>query len=213
MPCVLVTDFDGTLTGRDFYQIFCERFMPSGIVEIWDRYRADEISHFEAMRRIFAGAAPGEEALLAIARETKLEPTLKSALANLRRAGWDVVVVSAGCGWYIERILRDADVELVVHTNPGSVDAGRLMLRLPTESPFFSADAGVDKAGVVRWVLESERKAAYAGDGFLDLEAALLVPPELRFARADLAAALTQRGERFHPFQRWKEIADKLCEM
>lgn len=211
LPRVLVTDFDGTLTGRDFYQVFCERCLPEGITQIWDRYRAGEIDHFEAMRRIFASAAPGEEALLEMASQTRLEPELKTCLKNLHGAGWEVVVVSAGSRWYIERILRAAGVDLVVHTNEGKIEKGRLMLTRPEGSPFFSQEAGIDKAGVVRWVQNSGRVAAYAGDGFLDLEASLLVPPQYRFARGDLATALTQRGESFQAFERWKVVAETLC--
>jgi len=32
----------------------------------------------------------------------------------------------------------------------------------------------------------------------------------LRFARGWLAEALSERGEKFHPFEHWSEIADQL---
>ncbi len=43
-----------------------------------------------------------------------------------------------------------------------------------------------------------------------DRPEALLVRPELRLARGWLAEALGERGERFHPFERWSQIADQL---
>jgi hypothetical protein len=36
------------------------------------------------------------------------------------------------------------------------------------------------------------------------------VQPQLRFARGWLAEALSERGERFYPFDRWSQIADQL---
>ena len=48
---------------------------------------------------------------------------------------------------------------------------------------------------------------AFAGDGFPDEEAALLVPGSLRFARGDLADVLAQKGEPFQPFDAWSQIA------
>jgi 2-hydroxy-3-keto-5-methylthiopentenyl-1-phosphate phosphatase len=81
---------------------------------------------------------------------------------------------------------------------------------LPVDSPFFSAPTGIDKPGVVRDALRRTEHVAFAGDGRPDLEPALLVRPEYRFARGWLAEALTERGEAFHPFSRWSEVADKL---
>jgi hypothetical protein len=37
------------------------------------------------------------------------------------------------------------------------------------------------------------------------------VPQRLRFARADLAAALRREGLAFTPFERWGEVAAALC--
>ena len=58
--------------------------------------------------------------------------------------------------------------------------------------------------------LKRSDRVAFAGDGRPDLRPALLVPPQLRFARGWLAEALSERGEKFHPFEHWSEIADQL---
>jgi hypothetical protein len=36
------------------------------------------------------------------------------------------------------------------------------------------------------------------------------VKPEFRFARGWLADAFKERGEKFHPFDCWSQIADQL---
>jgi 2-hydroxy-3-keto-5-methylthiopentenyl-1-phosphate phosphatase len=63
---------------------------------------------------------------------------------------------------------------------------------------------------IVRDALKRSERVAFAGDGRPDLEPALLVKPELRFARGWLADAFGERGEKFHPFERWSQIADRL---
>jgi 2-hydroxy-3-keto-5-methylthiopentenyl-1-phosphate phosphatase len=80
-------------------------------------------------------------------------------------------------------------------------------MQMPTDSPYRSANLGVDKAQVVRRHLDAGRKVAFAGDGFPDAEAARLVPGELRFARGDLAALLRREGLPFRPFEWWSEVA------
>jgi 2-hydroxy-3-keto-5-methylthiopentenyl-1-phosphate phosphatase len=81
---------------------------------------------------------------------------------------------------------------------------------LPERSPFFSPTKGVNKVAIVRDALNRSGRVAFAGDGRPDLKPALLVPPQLRFARGWLAEALRERGEKFNPFERWSEIADQL---
>lgn len=212
---VLVTDFDGTLTRRDFYQLVVERLLPAGTPDFWAEYRAGRITHFDALNRYFAEAPAGADALLALTRDMGLEPDLPGCLAGLRSRGWDVVVVSAGSSWYIGRLLADAGVALEFHANPGHIDGrGRLVMRRPVASPFHSEQNGVDKAAVVREAGQGGRTVAFAGDGPPDLEPALLVPPGLRFARrgSQLAALLDDRQEPFRPFDRWAEVARALVD-
>jgi 2-hydroxy-3-keto-5-methylthiopentenyl-1-phosphate phosphatase len=53
---------------------------------------------------------------------------------------------------------------------------------------------------------------AFAGDGAPDVESALLVGPDLRFARGYLAEELSRRGEPYRTFGRWCEIAEALTD-
>ena len=46
---VLVTDFDGTMTRRDFFQLVVERLLPPGTPDYWGEYLAGRITHFEAL--------------------------------------------------------------------------------------------------------------------------------------------------------------------
>jgi 2-hydroxy-3-keto-5-methylthiopentenyl-1-phosphate phosphatase len=138
----------------------------------------------------------------------ELDPGLPQAVAELRAADWTVIVTSAGCDWYIRRLLAQAGMDLEVHSNPGRFVAGLgLQMEMPIGSPFLSPTLGVDKAQVVRHHREQGRRVAFAGDGFPDEEAAVLVPGCLRFARGDLAEVLGEKGEPFQPFECWSEIA------
>jgi 2-hydroxy-3-keto-5-methylthiopentenyl-1-phosphate phosphatase len=122
-----------------------------------------------------------------------------------------VVVVSYGCRWYIDRLLGGAGVALEVHANPGALAGGRLAMRWPADTPYPSPENGISKEAVIRSHLEEGRTVAFAGDGPADVHPALLVPPALRFARADLAEALRGRGEAFRAFVRWRDVARALA--
>lgn len=210
---LLVSDFDGTMTRRDFYQVYAARLMPPDAPDFWVEYRAGRMTHFDALRAIFSYVPAGADTLLKLTDEMALDPALPDALAALRRADWEVIVVSAGCRWYIDKLLSGAGVSLEVHANLGHIDdEGRLIMERPAESPYPSFDVGIDKAAVVQTHLNAGWTVAFAGDGPPDLGPALLVPAELRFAKGHLAEALAEQGEPFRPFDRWLDIANALAE-
>ncbi|WP_092194650.1 haloacid dehalogenase-like hydrolase [Desulfomicrobium norvegicum] len=99
------------------------------------------------------------------------DPELATAMARLRAAGWEVVVASAGCDWYIRRILAEAGVKVEVHANPGVhvLPEGSLRMNFPEDSPFQCLETGVDKASIVRLHRDGGARVAFAGDGFADL--------------------------------------------
>src|SRR3954463_15587698 len=204
---VLVSDFDGTMTRHDFYKLAIESLLPPDTPDYWAKYRAGTITHFEALRWYFAAIRATEEEVLTVVRRMELDPHLPAAVDALARAGWKVVVTSAGCDWYIRRLLGGAGVEVEVHSNPGRFVAGKgLLMERPVGSPFLSPTLGVDKAAVVRGFLGTGRAVAFAGDGFPDADPARLVPADRRFARGDLADVFRQEGLPFHRFETWSDI-------
>lgn len=210
-PGVLVSDFDGTMTRHDFYKLAIESLVPPDTPDYWAEYRSGAVTHFEALRRYFASIRASEAAVLAVVERMELDPQLPAAVAALRHAGWDVVVTSAGCDWYIRKLLAASGVTVEVHSNPGRFEAGKgLLMEMPAGPRYRSPTLGVDKAGVVRSHLDAGRTVAFAGDGFPDVEAARLVPGSLRFARGDLADVLARENLEFRPYAAWSDIARAL---
>lgn len=211
MQSILITDFDGTLTRHDFFRLALERLVPPGTPDYWQQYRTGQLTHFEAMRAYYAAIRASEAETLGVVDALGLVPDFALWISRLEQAGWKVVVASAGCAWYIQRLLASQGLSLEVHTNPGTFQEGRgLLMTLPTHSPFFSPTHGIDKAAVVRAAQQEGERVAFAGDGYPDLPAARLVSPDLRFATSSLALALEQEGLPFRRFDRWSEVAQTL---
>jgi len=208
----LITDFDGTITKRDFYDLAVAHCLGPGIPDYWSGYASGAITHFEAMAGIFSHIRCPEPKLRALVAQMEADPQLAAAVGLLDAAGWDVIIVSNGSSWYIEQILAAAGLNhLPVHANPGRyIDGGGLLLERPLDSAFCSRTHGIDKRAVVRDAIKRYHRVAFAGNGPPDEAAALMVVPELRFARTWLAQRLEKRGEPFQPFDRWSEIASIL---
>jgi 2-hydroxy-3-keto-5-methylthiopentenyl-1-phosphate phosphatase len=209
----LITDFDGTITRRDFYELAVAHCLGADIPDYWSAYASGAITHFDAMAGIFSHIRCPEPRLRQLVRQMDPDPLLAPAVRQLDLAGWDVIVVSNGSLWYIEQILAEAGLsDLPVHSSPGCyVEGGGLVLERPLDSPFLSPTHGIDKCAVVRDAMARYGRVAFAGNGPPDEAAALLAPPELRFARTWLAQRLLAGGQAFRPFERWSEIATALC--
>jgi 2-hydroxy-3-keto-5-methylthiopentenyl-1-phosphate phosphatase len=211
MHSAFVSDFDGTITQTDFYLLIAERYMEGDPMAIWDRYRGGEMSHFDAMQLFFSFTPHAESELESLLRDITPDPRLVESSRRLKENGWDLIIVSAGSSWYIDRILDRHGVDAVVHANPGRIIPGKgLVLTKPTESQFFSADVGIDKPAVVRDALSRYETVAFAGDGPPDVEPSLLVPADVRYARGFLAQELLRLGEAFRTYESWSAIVDEL---
>ncbi len=211
MP-ILVTDFDGTFTRRDFFDLVLERHDPPGALATWDRFLAGELTTFDGIAGVLGALRTDEPGALALVAAMDPAPGTADAARALQAAGWEIVVASAGCRWYIERVLAGLGLEFVIHANPGwfAPDRGVVMER-DRESPYFDAALGVDKAAVVRAALSREATVAFAGDSPLtDGPAARLLPPGRRFATGQLARRFAATGEAHVPFATWPEIARVL---
>ena len=170
---VLVTDFDGTITRRDFYSCVVENLLMPNDLEPWHLYTSGRITHFEALRRIFANIRANEADLEEVMQAMNIDPDLRAGFERLRDAGWEVIIVSNGCQWYIDRFLAGAGVTAPVYSNPGRFDpAHGLIMELPTDSPYFDPETGIDKRAVVEDYRSQGAAVAFAGDGRPDVAAA-----------------------------------------
>jgi hypothetical protein len=80
-PGILVSDFDGTITTFDFYDLVSREF-PKIAGSYWQQYEAGEICHFEALRSIFAGIRAPEARIFEIVKDMRIEPRLAEAVAS-----------------------------------------------------------------------------------------------------------------------------------
>jgi 2-hydroxy-3-keto-5-methylthiopentenyl-1-phosphate phosphatase len=213
MP-ILVTDFDGTFTRRDFFDLILERHNPPGARALWDRFLAGELTPFEGIAGVLGSLRTDEAGAEALVAAMDPPPGAAEAARVLQSAGWEIVVASAGCRWYIERVLAGLGLSFTIHANPGwfAPDRGVVMERAEG-SPYLHPALGIDKAAVVQAALQRDKVVAFAGDSWLtDGPPALLVPAARRFATGQLARRLASEGLAYQPFAAWTEVAGVLLD-
>jgi 2-hydroxy-3-keto-5-methylthiopentenyl-1-phosphate phosphatase len=211
MP-ILITDFDGTFTRRDFFDLILERFDPPAGRAAWRRYLDGRATHAEGIGGVFASLRTDAAGADALVDALDPAPGTAAAMRALQDGGWEVVFASAGCRWYIERLLARLGVRgVTVHASPGAfAPATGLVMAPAPAAPFFSPETGVDKPAVVRDALARDATVAYAGDSDTDRAASLLVPPGRRFVTGWLARRFAAEGVPHRAFTAWPEIATAL---
>lgn len=206
---ILVTDFDGTITSGDFFELVRARWPLEP--DPWEEALAGRLTMREALRQIFAGARGSEAEFLGLADQLGVGPETGEAFRDLTRNGWRVVVASSGCTYYIRHVLARVGAHPEILAHPGTFVEGQgLFLDYDGPSPFAHPRFGLDKSAVVRHFVDRGLPVYFAGDGTPDLDALLLLPPDRRFATGWAAGQLHARGETFRPFTRWPEMADLL---
>lgn len=213
MP-ILVTDFDGTFTRRDFFDLILERHDPPGARALWNRFLAGGMSPFAGIAGVLGSLRTDEAGVAALVAALDPAPGTADAARRLQAAGWQIVVASAGCRWYIDRLLGELGLDFTVHANPGRfAPQSGVVMELDPASPYFHPELGVDKAVVVREALARDPVVAFAGDSWqTDGPAARLVEPRGRFAIGQLARRLAHADLPHRTFTTWPDIAAQLLD-
>ncbi|MBK7048517.1 MAG: haloacid dehalogenase-like hydrolase [bacterium] len=147
MP-ILVTDFDGTFTRRDFFDLILERHDPPGARALWDSFLAGGMTPFEGIAGVLGSLRTDEAGASALVAAMEPPPGAAEAVQALQAAGWEIVVASAGCRWYIDRVLDSLGLSFAVQANPGWFAPERgVVMELDPGSPYFHPRTGHRQAG------------------------------------------------------------------
>jgi len=210
MP-ILITDFDGTFARRDFFDLILEQFDPPGAEAGWQDFLEGKLTLTEGLNAVFTTLRTDEAGAAELVAALDPAPGTAAAVRSLQEAGWEIVVASAGCRWYIDRLLAQQDLAMTVHAASGTFtpETGLLMTPDPA-GPYFHPRTSINKPAVVREALGRDPIVAYAGDSTTDREGALMVPPQRRFATGWLQREFSRHEMPHVPFSVWPEIAAKL---
>lgn len=208
---IFVSDFDGTFTQHDFYDLVTKAFPEILQYNDWTHYEEGKITHFEALRSIFSRLRSPETTLIDIINKMTITSNLAKDIDTLNNHGWNLVVASAGCDWYIKKLLGSNLDKLTLYANPGTYSAENGLAMTRADLGTFSSDnLGVNKLAIVEDALTRYQYVAFAGDGRPDLEPALIVPSDKRFAKGWLAQKLDSLNEEYVPFSDWSDIIPYL---
>jgi 2,3-diketo-5-methylthio-1-phosphopentane phosphatase len=206
-----VSDFDGTLTDRDFYHIIIDTYLQEWGMQFYEDWKKTKKINVEFLNKILGSIGKTEEEILTEIHRIPLDEYAVEFIHRVQKAGGEFYILSAGTSYYIERLLAHRQIEGVkVISMSGVYKDGGIEITPNEESPYFSEIFGINKAKVVEDLKKEFETVFFAGDSEPDLGAAKAA--DIAFAKRDLKELLEKEQQEFIPFEKFGEIAKYLQE-
>lgn len=206
---VFVSDFDGTLTEKDFYKIIMEEYLKEDFQKLYSDWRNKKIKDVDYLGYVFNHIDRDEKGIFEAIMKISLDPFAKKFIENIKAYGGDFAVVSAGTSYYIDRLFTSKGIKDVeVYSNKGVFKNNGIYFELDKTGEFYSDIYGIDKKKVVEKLKEKYDFVFYAGDSDPDVDAALI--SDVVFAKGKLVELLQEKNKECFEFDNFKEIWDKV---
>ncbi len=204
-----ISDFDGTLTKKDFYKIMSEAYLKEEYLPLFKSWKNGEMKDREYLSYVFNNVKRSEVEIDEDILSIPFDPSAKDFIKQIKDAGGDFIVVSAGTSYYINKIFEKNNIKGVdVYSNKGVFKDSGIYFDLDENSEFYSDRYGIDKLIVVEKLKNNYKKIFYAGDSEPDLKPALAA--DMIFATGELVELLKKEKKEFIEFKNFSEIWDEL---
>ena len=204
-----VSDFDGTLTKKDFYKIVSEAYLGEEFMPKYKSWKDGEIKDIEYLSYVFNNISRTEEEIFQDIHKIEFDHFAKNFIEKVKAAQGDFIIISAGTSYYIDIILKKYNIEDVeVYSNKGVFKNNGIYFDLDKNSEFYSERYGIDKLLVIQKLKRNYKKVFYAGDSEPDLKPALVA--DVVFAKGELVELLKQEKKEYIQFDNFSEVLDKM---
>ena len=201
-------DFDGTISSVDTTDRVLERLASPAWEALEADWRAGRMTAAACMRGQVALIEGTDADLDAVLDEVELDPEFARFAAWCEDSGVTLTIVSDGVDYFIRRLLSRYGLEtLPVVSNRLAGQAGARRLQQPHARVGCAAGSGVCKCEAAK--TPASQMVVYIGDGRSDF--CVSAKADILFAKGDLAAYATSRGQAHHEFTSFQEITATLA--
>ncbi|MGG6431893.1 MtnX-like HAD-IB family phosphatase [Anoxybacillus sp. D401a] len=205
-----VSDFDGTISHKDFYWIVIEKYFPEG-EQLFHQWRAGKIKDIDFLSTVFTSIHQDEEKIIEDIHHIPIDETVLPFIKHVQRSGGDFYVLSAGTDYYIRHILKKYDINGVdVFSNEGYYHDKNIHMRIDPNHIHYSERYGIDKSSVVRTLKQTYETVYFIGDSEPDVHAAKVA--DVTFAKGALQSLLRKQHIPFVPVDTFADVERYLQE-
>ena len=206
-----ISDFDGTLTHKDFYQMIIDEYLGEEGKELYKAWRKSEYKDKDFLHKIYSSINRDEGEILEDILKIEWDKSADKVIQKIREAGGDFIILSAGTSYYIDILLKEKGLSNIkVYSNPGEYKDRGIHLKIDKNNPYYSEVYGIDKGKVVADLKRKYSYVYYAGDSAPDIPPCKI--PDICFAKGKLQGMLQEEGVNFIPMSDYSDIEKSLFE-
>ncbi|WP_377888975.1 MtnX-like HAD-IB family phosphatase [Alkalihalobacillus sp. R86527] len=203
-----VSDFDGTISKKDFYWFVIENYYPEGRV-LYKEWKAEKIQDIEFLGKVFKSINKDEAQIIEDIKTLPIDPHVPAFIKKVQQNGGDFYILSAGTDYYIKHLLTYYGIEGVpVYSNKGYYEDNNVHLSIDSTHRHYSERYGIDKSLVIKELKDSYDEVYFAGDSEPDSHGAR--EADLTFAKDALQDILKYRDAPYFPVESFADIEEEL---
>ncbi len=203
-----VSDFDGTISKKDFYWLVIERYFPEGR-ELHKKWKSGEWKDIDFLSKVFASINQDQEQIYKDILTVPIDEDVPDFVRLVQAAGGDFYILSAGTNYYIDLIIKNLGLEnITVLSNKGIYRDKNIYLDIDTGHWSYSERYGIDKAAVIKRLKKKYNFIYFAGDSEPDSHPAAVA--DVTYATGFLPEILDEKGISHKKFNRFRDIQDDL---
>ncbi|MGM0847045.1 MAG: MtnX-like HAD-IB family phosphatase [Bacillota bacterium] len=203
-----VSDFDGTISEQDFYDLVIERFYNEGR-ELYTQWKNGEMKDIEFLGEVFKNINDDEENLLEEIREIPIDEFAMTFIKKVQQNGGDFFILSASTDYYINHLLKHYEIQNVkVYSNEGYFEDEGVHLKLDEAHPHYHERYGIDKSIVIQDLQKEYETVHFIGDSEPDTHPA--IHADLVFAKKALQTMLREQDVPFIAVETFQDVEKYL---
>jgi len=207
-----VSDFDGTLSKEDFFNMVVDRLLTREDILPWQDFLAGKITHLEALSRIFARVRIPQAELDIFIQSIQIDPKAKETFELCKKLSIPIYICSAGMDYYIlKRIpqyIEQYRIQIISNKGEYSPETGFKVTPPPAGSPFYSKSTGIAKDELVNHLQKQGYFTIFAGDGRPDIKAAKIT--DAVFAKSVLLDFCREQNVKTLKFDDFGDITEYI---
>ncbi|PFG13324.1 MtnX-like HAD-IB family phosphatase [Bacillus sp. es.036] len=205
-----VSDFDGTISKKDFYWLVIDTYYPEG-KPLYKKWKAGEMQDIDFLSQVFQSIDQHEEQIIQDILSLPIDEHVPSFIRTVQESGGDFYILSAGTDYYIHHILEHYGIKDVpVFSNKGYYEDKNVHLSIDENHKHYSRRYGIDKSKVIAELKETYDVVYFAGDSEPDSHPAKVA--DLTFAKDALQDLLKENNVPYVAVDSFLQIEEFLHE-